>query len=111
MTQSIVVLTNLPDLAAARALAHRLVEQRFAACINILPAVRSVYRWQGTIEEAEEATLLIKTSASRYAELESAIRAAHPYQLPEIIALPITAGLPAYLDWIEQTTKRDLHAE
>ncbi|HEX2530692.1 MAG TPA: divalent-cation tolerance protein CutA [Burkholderiaceae bacterium] len=109
MTQSLVVLTNLPNLAAAQALARHLVQQRLAACINILPAVRSVYQWQGAIEEADEVPLLVKTSTSRYAELESAIKAAHPYQVPEIIALPITAGLPAYLDWIAQTTKRDLH--
>ncbi|HMM53887.1 MAG TPA: divalent-cation tolerance protein CutA [Candidatus Desulfobacillus sp.] len=98
------VITTLPDAAAARALARSLVEQRHAACVNILPPCQSVYRWQGRLEEAQEVPLLIKTSAARYGALEEAIRAGHPYELPEIIAVPVARGLPAYLDWVARET-------
>ncbi len=110
MEQALVVLTNVPDAHAAQALARQLVEQKLAACVNSLPAVRSIYRWQGVIEEATEVTLLIKTVRARYAELEAAIKAAHPYDVPEIIALPISECLPAYLGWIVQETKKDADA-
>jgi periplasmic divalent cation tolerance protein len=105
-TRGLLIWTNLPDRPGAEALAHSLVERGLAACVNILPAVHSVYRWQGAIEEATEISLLIKTSSARYAELEQAIEAAHPYELPEIIAIPIQAGLPAYLEWLLQETNR-----
>lgn len=108
MLQPLLVLTNVPDVALARALAQQLVEQRLAACVNILPAVQSIYQWQGTVEQADEITLLIKTEQARYAQLEAAIKAMHPYHVPEIIALPIVAGLPAYLDWIANETKKDV---
>lgn len=100
----LLVFTNLPDAAAARALAAALVEARLAACVNILAPCRSVYRWQGGIEEADEVPLLIKTTAARYAELEAAIRARHPYELPEIVAVPVAHGLPAYLAWVGAET-------
>ncbi|AIY39583.1 Periplasmic divalent cation tolerance protein cutA [Collimonas arenae] len=109
MLQALLILTNLPDLTSARALAQQLVERKLAACVNLLPAVQSTYRWQGVVEHAAEVTLLIKTVDSRYEELESAIKAAHPYALPEIIALPIVAGLPAYLDWITAETQKDVN--
>lgn len=102
---ALLVLTNLPDEATARTLATRLIEQRLAACINLLPPCRSMYRWQGTIEETQEVPMLIKTTADRYPALESALRAAHPYELPEIIAVPISSGLPAYLSWIVAETR------
>jgi periplasmic divalent cation tolerance protein len=101
---ALLVLTNLPDATTARQLATHLVEQRLAACVNILAPCRSVYRWQGALEEADEIPLLIKTSAARYADLEAAIRAAHPYELPEIVAVPVTHGLPAYLGWVAAET-------
>jgi periplasmic divalent cation tolerance protein len=101
---ALVVLTNLPDRAAAETLAATLIEQRVAACVNILAPCRSVYRWQGTLQNDEEHPLLIKTTTERYAALEAAIRAAHPYELPEIVALPIERGLPAYLNWIATET-------
>lgn len=106
--QMLLVLVNVPDDATAHAIARSLVEQRLAACVNLLPAVRSVYRWQGTVEEAAETTMLIKTTHARYAELEVAINAAHPYEVPEIVALPVAAGLPAYLGWVESETKKDV---
>ena len=99
------VITNLPDRESAGRLAHALIESRLAACINILSPCTSVYRWQGKTEDAEEFPVLIKTSRERYAALEAAIREAHPYKLPEIIAVPLAAGLPAYLDWVDSETK------
>ena len=99
------VITNLPDRDSAGRLAHALVESRLAACINILSPCRSVYRWQGKTEDAEEYPMLIKTSRDRYPALEAAIRAAHPYELPEIIAVPLAAGLPAYLGWVDSETR------
>ena len=103
--RSLLVLTNLPDRAAAERLADALIEKRVAACVNILAPCRSVYRWQGTVQHDEEHPMLIKTTEERYAALESAIRAGHPYELPEIIALPIERGLPAYLDWVAAETR------
>ncbi|TAK43848.1 MAG: divalent-cation tolerance protein CutA [Betaproteobacteria bacterium] len=97
---ALLVLTNLPDRAAAEKLAEALVEQRAAACVNILGPCRSVYRWQGAVQKADEHLMLIKSTADRYATLEQAIRAAHPYELPEIVAVPIERGLPAYLEWL-----------
>ncbi len=97
---ALLVITNCPDQACAETLATALVELRLAACVNILAPCRSVYRWQGTVESAAEVPLLIKTSGERYAALEAEIRARHPYELPEIVALPIDRGLPAYLQWL-----------
>ena len=98
--QTLLVFTNLPDRAAAERLADQLVAQRLAACVNILAPCRSVYRWKDEVQHDEEHPMLIKTTAERYAALESALRAGHPYELPEIIAVPIGEGLPAYLDWV-----------
>lgn len=100
----VVVLTNLPDRAAAMKLARALVERRLAACVNVLAEALSVYRWQGEIETASEVPMLIKTRRGLYPELEAAIREAHPYELPEIIAVPAVLGLPAYLDWVTAET-------
>ena len=102
--ETLLVLTNCPDEATANAIALALVEEKFAACVNILPRVQSVYRWQGAVESASEIPLLIKSTVGRYAELEAAIRARHPYDMPEIIALPITQGLPADLNWVATET-------
>jgi periplasmic divalent cation tolerance protein len=102
--EALLVLTNLPDVGSARTLADHIVSMRLAACVNILAPCRSVYRWQGKLEDAEEVPLLIKTAAERYPELEAAIRAGHPYELPEIIAVPLSRGLPAYLDWVAAET-------
>jgi periplasmic divalent cation tolerance protein len=101
---ALLVITNLPDRAAAEKLADALIAQRVAACVNILAPCRSVYRWKGAVQHDEEHPLLIKTSAERYTELEAAIRAGHPYELPEIVAVPIERGLLAYLDWVEGET-------
>ncbi|MCP5267740.1 MAG: divalent-cation tolerance protein CutA [Zoogloeaceae bacterium] len=102
---ALLVITNCPDATSADALASALVEQGLAACINVLAPCRSIYRWQGEIERADEIPLLIKTSADRYGELEAAIQARHPYDVPEIIALPISHGLPDYLQWLAAETQ------
>lgn len=103
--ETILVISTLPDREQAEKLARVLIDQQLAACVNILPNVTSVYRWQGTVETASETIMLIKTTMARYAVLEAAIKMHHPYQLPEIIAVPLSAGLPAYLQWIENETK------
>lgn len=97
---ALLVLTNLPDRAVAERLAEMLIEKRVAACVNILAPCRSVYRWQGAVQRDEEHPLLIKTTTEGYGALEAAIRAGHPYDLPEIIAIPVERGLPAYLEWV-----------
>ena len=102
---AILVLCTCPDEAVAERIAGTLVEERLAACVNILAPCRSVYRWKDAVQHDEEHPLLIKTAAVRYAELEAAIRAGHPYELPEIIAVSLDRGLPAYLDWVAAETK------
>lgn len=97
----ILVITNLPDKASALVLAQKLIESRVAACVNILAEATSVYHWQGEIETANEIPLFIKTLADRYADVEKIIKSLHPYELPEIIAVPVKTGLPAYLQWVE----------
>lgn len=104
LPDTLLVLTNLPDSAQAQALATQLVEQRLAACVNILAPCTSVYRWQGAVESATEVPLLIKTTRARYAALEAAVRAAHPYELPEIVAVPIERGLAGFLGWVAAET-------
>lgn len=100
----LLILCNAPDAACAERIAETLVERRLAACVNVLAPCRSVYRWQGKIEKASEVPLRIKTTVARYAELEAALCELHPFEVPEIIALPVSAGLPAYLDWVRQET-------
>ncbi|MCK6390225.1 MAG: divalent-cation tolerance protein CutA [Azonexus sp.] len=102
--QALLVLTNCPDAACARRLAQTLIEEQLAACANLFPACESIYRWQGRIEQASEIPLLLKSTASAYPALERRIAELHPYDLPEIIALPVTQGLPAYLNWLAAET-------
>ena len=101
---ALLVFTNLPERDAAEKLADALIARRLAACVNILAPCRSVYRWRGAVQHEEEHPVLIKTTRAAYAELEAQIRAHHPYELPEIIAVPIERGLPAYLDWLAAET-------
>ncbi|HKW81533.1 MAG TPA: divalent-cation tolerance protein CutA [Casimicrobiaceae bacterium] len=101
----ILVLTTLPDRAAAEALARELLGARLAACIHVGATVQSLYHWNDQVETAEETQLLIKTRRSAYPQLEAAILARHPYELPEIVVVPISHGLPAYLDWIVDATE------
>ena len=102
--ETILVISALPDPAQAKKLAHTLVAQHLAACVNILPSATSVYRWQGKVETANETIILIKTTMAKYLALEAAIKAQHPYELPEIIAVPVSTGLLTYLEWVETET-------
>lgn len=104
MSDVLLVMTNLPDAASAGKLASQIIASNAAACVNQLAPCTSIYRWQGKIETASEVPLLIKTTAMAYPRLELLIRAHHPYGLPEIIAVTVSAGLPAYLDWVAQET-------
>jgi periplasmic divalent cation tolerance protein len=97
---AILVITNLPDRGAAEQLARVLIEQRLAACVNVMAPCTSLYHWQGVVETAEEVPLLIKTLQVHYDKVEATIRNFHPYELPEIISVAINGGLPAYLDWV-----------
>jgi len=103
-TDAVIVLTNLPDREAALKLAQALVEKRLAACVNVLAECTSVYRWKEAIETAQEVPLLIKTRAALYPEVEAAIRRHHPYELPEIVAVPMVRGFPGYLEWVTAET-------
>jgi periplasmic divalent cation tolerance protein len=100
----LLVFTNAPDRTVAMRIAQALVESRLAACVNVLSGCTSVYRWQGAIENADELPMIIKTRVGRYAEVEAAIRRLHPYELPEILAVPVVHGLPEYLDWVAEET-------
>jgi periplasmic divalent cation tolerance protein len=106
----LLVLTNLPDRAAAERLGGMLVEKQLAACVNILAPCRSVYRWKGAIQHDEEHPMLIKTTPERYEALQQALREGHPYELPEIIAVPVERGLPAYLQWVSDETRPETKA-
>jgi periplasmic divalent cation tolerance protein len=102
--QYILVLTTSPGSITAKKLANELVETNAAACVNILPKVHSVFRWKNSIEHEDEYLLLIKTVATNYKAVEDVIKAYHPYELPEIISLPVDGGLPQYLAWLDQST-------
>jgi len=101
---AIMVVTQMPDRASALVLARSLVESRVAACVSIGTAVESLYHWRGKIETAQEIPVVVKTCSERYPEVEAAIRAGHPYELPEIVAVPITYGFTPYLQWIADET-------
>ena len=107
MSDILLVITNLPDTASAERLARQVIEARAAACVNQLASCTSTYRWQDQIETSCEVPLLIKTTSAAYPRLEALIRAAHPFELPEIIAVPATTGLPAYLSWVAQESNKE----
>lgn len=104
MTTITLNLCTCPDLTTAQSLATQLVQGRLAACVNILPSVSSVYLWQGNVEQGSEVLLLIKTASERVEALQRALVELHPYEVPEIISLPITAGNHPYIEWVRQCT-------
>ncbi|MEZ5400833.1 MAG: divalent-cation tolerance protein CutA [Bryobacteraceae bacterium] len=104
MTDKIVVFSSCGSKEEGARLARQLVEQRLAACVSILEGVTSVYRWQGAIEEAAEVLLVIKTRRELFEQLREELRAMHSYQTPEVLAMPVVDGLPAYLDWLDRET-------
>lgn len=101
------VFSSCPDVASADAIAQALVGERLAACVSRLPGLRSTYRWQGQVESADEVQLLIKTSADRLDALIERLRALHPYELPEAVAVEACGGLPQYLHWVAEQTRDD----
>jgi periplasmic divalent cation tolerance protein len=105
MSEVLLALTNLPDRESAERLARVLIEEHAAACVNILGGCTSVYRWKGAVETAAEIPLLIKTTRAAYGRMEETIRSHHPYELPEIIAVPVNIGLADYLQWVADETK------
>jgi periplasmic divalent cation tolerance protein len=104
-TDTLLVMTTCPDPEHAETLSVELIEAGLAACINQLPGIRSVYRWKGELKSGSEVMLMIKTPADRWDALEQAIKSSHPYELPEIIAVPITTGHAPYLQWIADTIR------
>ena len=98
----VMVLVTCPSRAVARRLAQRVVRRHLAACVNLVPSVESIFWWQGKLDRAREALLLIKTTVKAYPRLEAALRAQHPYDVPEIIAVPVTRGFAPYLRWVRQ---------
>ena len=105
MTDNRIVLTTAGSEPEARKIAHHLVEQQLAACVNIVPQIGSVYRWQGKVEEAREWLLLIKTTSEKFPLVNAAIQEVHSYEMPECIAISIDDGSSEYLRWIEQSVK------
>lgn len=104
MNDPIVILCTCPDTASAGQLAKKLVSEKLAACVNVLPQVTSYYVWDGQQEEGQEVQLIIKSRRTLYGVLQQRIQELHPYDVPEIIALPIVAGLPTYLQWVQEQT-------
>jgi periplasmic divalent cation tolerance protein len=101
----VIVLTTLPVDQDADRFAEVLVRERLAACVNVLPPMRSIYTWQGAVESADERQVAIKTARTRVSELEARIKALHPYDVPEFVVLPIAAGSLEYLSWLSDSTK------
>ena len=98
-------LCTCPDPATAGRIAEALVEERLAACVNLLPGLQSVYRWQGQVQRDAEVLLLVKTTRQRYPALQARLPQLHPYELPELLAVESVAGLPAYLQWVVESTR------
>ena len=106
-TSVLIAYCTCPDAATADALAQALVSERLAACVNVLPGVRSTYRWQGRVERSDEVLLLIKTTRDRLEAISARVQALHPHELPEVIAVAACGGLAPYLDWVAEQTRDD----
>lgn len=102
--------TTCPDAAVAERIARAFVEDRLAACVNLLPGVRSIYRWDGAVVADDEVLLMIKTTSAQLPALRARLVALHPYEVPELIALSVADGLPAYLHWIADAVAPDASA-
>ena len=105
MTDFQIVLSTCAGREEAERIAHRLVEQQLAACVNILPGVQSIYRWQGKVESAAEVLMAIKTSAGLVPEVQSALAHLHSYEVPEVLVLPVAGGSEAYLGWLKASLR------
>ena len=104
MSDAIVVLCTCPDDTCARALAQTLLNEKLAACVNLIPQVTSLYCWQGKMEESQEVQLVIKSRRTLFGILQQRIQTLHPYEVPEILAMPVLNGSPAYLQWLQEQT-------
>jgi periplasmic divalent cation tolerance protein len=104
-TDALVVLVTAPSAEKAAELARALVDERLAACGNVVPGLRSIYRWEGKVQDDAEALLVLKTTRARFEALRDRVLALHPYQVPEVLALPVEAGSAAYLAWIAAETR------
>lgn len=102
-----IVLCTLPDMEKARQIATILVESQLVACVNLLPSIQSVYRWEGKVESAQEVLAVMKVTMDGYEKLEARLRELHPYELPEILAIPVAKGLPAYLNWVVESVGKE----
>jgi periplasmic divalent cation tolerance protein len=109
--EAIVVFMTAPDVEEAGRIAETLVENRLAACVQILPEMESVYRWQGKVERQREVLLIAKTTQSKFEELEKEVRSRHSYETPEIVAFPLTAGSMPYLEWLKMSVGIQTEAE
>ena len=108
MDNTILIYNTVPNEETAQKIAEELVGKKLAACVSMVPGLKSVYRWEGKVEQANEICLMIKTTSDRLEELQANLLALHPYTVPEIIAVPITGGLPTYLQWIvDETSSAD----
>ncbi len=107
MSERLLVLTTVARAEDAERIAEELVGRRLAACVNVLPGVRSTYRWKGGVEREQERLLLIKTRSERLESLRQALLAIHPYEVPEVVAIPIEAGHPAYLEWLDESVREE----
>jgi periplasmic divalent cation tolerance protein len=101
----LIVYCTCPDVASANSIAQILVDERLAACVSQLPAVRSTYRWQDSVEQSDEVLLMIKTGRDRLPALGARLQALHPYELPEVLAVEAAGGLPPYLDWVLEQSR------
>ena len=108
---ALICFCTCPDAASAERIAETLVAERLAACVNVLPGLRSVYRWKGAVERADEVLLLIKTQAGRFQPLQDRLRELHPHELPELVAVETDFGLPAYLRWVADETRPESPTE
>jgi periplasmic divalent cation tolerance protein len=104
MTDAIVIYSTAPDAEKAAEIAKTLVEEHLAACVNIVPGLRSIYRWEGKIADDAEVLCIIKTARDRFDQVAARIKALHPYSVPEVIALPIAKGFEPYLEWVRKST-------
>ncbi|TRW48523.1 divalent-cation tolerance protein CutA [Aliidiomarina halalkaliphila] len=103
---TLMVFCTVPDIETARDLASRLVKEKLVACVNIQPGIESVYEWQGNIEQSNEVMLILKTTDERYQALEQQLQEWHPYDTPEILAVPVAKGLSDYIQWVAEVTAR-----
>ena len=101
--ETLLVISTFPDVVTARPVARQLVEEKLAACANIVPVIESIYRWEGKMEEARETLVFFKTTPSRFPELRARLTSLHPYDTPEVIAIAVTAGSPEYLRWVAES--------